>query len=225
MSDRERTLAIIAGQCLVVFLKGDNRMLANLREGYVDHWHKLQCAGHEIDIIEDTVAAGRMFTEIMGSRYGWINDSVELLSCKIEGVFRSWLSGNDPTSLISNLRVVDLWSGISSGISATHSIPLSLLDYVVMTLLPIVCAEEVCKTAMALTAFMQERGDPSKAVDAALGECVTRLCCGVAMSKALERELKLVVLLHMPKNEGILSANAGFAYKMLQRQFAKEEVK
>ena len=225
MSDRERTLAIIAGQSLVVFLKGDNRAIASFREGYVEHWHKLQGSQPEIDIVEETVAAGRTFAEILSRRYGWNSDAVEMLSRKIEDVLRPWLSGNDPAWPVSDLRVVDLWCGISSGVCATHPIPLSLLDYVVMTLLPIVCAKEVRKTAMELTAFMKERDNPTKAVDAALGECVKRLCCGIAMSKDLERELKLVVLLHMPKNEGILSANAGFAYKMLQRQFAKEEVK
>lgn len=216
MTDKCGVLPVIIGQFLILALKGDAKSLENFRKGYVLHFGQLPGAD---DLIEDTVSAGCAFVEILGSRFGWHPAATALLAGKVGDVCRAWIAGEDASPRIANLRTVDLWSGLVSCTSGTPSIPLSFLDCIVMTLLPVVCASEIRTVAELLAGFMQKEENSIRDLDEALGKCVARLCCGVEIPGTLERELKLVVLLHLPKDEGVLSANAGFAYKLLQRQF------
>lgn len=218
-------LAIIVGQFLVVALKGDIETLKEFRRGYVAHFEKLRGAGLNADFVSETVAAGRAFTRIMGSRYGWDENAVARLSSCVEDVCRAWVSDSDIAEAIWHLRGVDAWSGLVSCTVKNASIPLSLLDYVLMTLLPIVCPVEIPVAAKAVWALSEFTVEALEAVDAALDSCVSRLCCGIDLKSDLRNELKLATLLHLPKDDGCLSANAGFAYKMLQRQYANMEVK
>ena len=222
---KQNVLAILVGQFLVLALKGDNKVLSEFRIGYLNHYAKYFGSEGESDAVEDTISAAHAFTDILASRYGWNEDAATLLASKVESVCRDWISGRDAFMAIEQLRTVDLWSGIISCVTANNKIPLSLLDYIVMTLIPVLCHDEIAETTDALIKIMTSQSNPIDVVDKALGKCVKRMCCGIALPKALDNELRLIVLLHMPKDEGLLSSNAGFAYKLLQRQYAKEEVK
>lgn len=223
--DVKDILAIIVGQFLVVALKGDAKALAEYRKGYVAHFAKLHGADLNADLISETVTAGRAFTRIMGSRYGWDDHAVARLSSCVEDVCRAWVSELDIAEAIGRLRVVDAWSGIAACTAKNASMPLSLLDYVLMTLLPVVCSAEILVAAKAVWGLSDFTVEALEVIDAALEACVSRLCCGIGLKVDLRNELKLAILLHFPKDEGRLSANAGFAYKMLQRQYANMEVK
>lgn len=218
------TLAVIAGQFLVIALKGDSEALSNFRNGFVRHFEKHFVTKGKPEIVSGFVDAGRKFTAIMSSRYGWDEDAAALLASHVANACREWVSAEDTASSIAKLRTIDLWSGIVSSSSMRATMPLSLLDYVMMTLLPVVCPEGVREVVMSAVSLMSGDDGISK-VDEALGKCVKCLCCGIALSQRIENELKLVVLLHMPKDTGILSANSGLAYKLLQRQYANMEVK
>ena len=223
--DVKNILAIIVGQFLVVALKGDTKTLKEFRRGYVAHFEKLRGAGLNADLVSETVAAGRAFTRIMGSRYGWNDDAVARLSSCVEEVCRAWASDSDIAEAVGRLRVVDAWSGIAACTAKNASMPLSLLDYVLITLLPVVCSAEISVVAKAVWQLSDLTLESLEAIDVDLEACVSRLCCGIDLKSDLRNELKLAILLHLPKDEGRLSANAGFAYKMLQRQYANMEVK
>ena len=223
-SEARNALAVVSGQFLVVALKGDAETLAELRQGYVAHFAKLRDMGLIGDLVSETVAAGRAFTRIMGSRYGWDENAVARLSSCVEDVCRAWASESDIAEAIGRLRVVDAWSGLVACTAKGASMPLSLLDYVLMTLLPVVCSAEIPVAAKAVWTLSDFAVESLDAVDEALEACVSRLCCGIGLKGDLRNELKLAVLLHLPKDEGRLAANAGFAYKMLQRQYANMEV-
>ena len=213
-------LAIIAGQFLVVALKGDTRSLAQFREGYVAHCNKLLGSLTQDELERETVAAGRAFTAILAKRYGWDSNATAQLSEYVEKACRAWVSEADVSPFIEKLRIIDAWSGITSCTTERAVIPLSLLDYVLMVLLPVVCGQEIRTAVTALLDFGTYEVETLEAVDAALAACVSRLCCGINMSDAMMQELKLAVLLHFPKDNGRLSANEGLAYKLLQRQYA-----
>lgn len=218
------TLSVIAGQFLVIALKGDSEALSSFRNGFVRHFEKHFVTKGKLEIVSGFVDAGRRFTAIMGSRYGWDENAAAMLAAHVANACRDWVSAENAASSIAKLRTVDLWSGIVSSTSMRATMPLSLLDYVMMTLMPVVCSEGIREVATGVVNLMSgDDGIPK--LDEALGKCVKRLCCGVALPKRVENELKLVALLHMPKDTGILSANAGLAYKILQRQYANMEVK
>lgn len=213
-------LAIIAGQFLVVALKGDTRSLAQFREGYVAHCNKLLGTLTQTELESETVAAGRAFAAILAKRYGWDSNAAALLSEYVEKACEAWVSEADVSPFIEKLRIIDAWSGITSCTTERAVIPLALLDYVLMLLLPIVCGQEIRTAVTALMDFGTYEVENLEGVDAALAACVSRLCCGINMSNAMMQELKLAVLLHLPKDNGRLSTNEGLAYKLLQRQYA-----
>ena len=213
-------LAIIAGQFLVVALKGDTRSLAQFREGYVAHCNKLLGTLTQTELESETVAAGRAFAAILAKRYGWDSNAAALLSEYVEKACEAWVSEADVSPFIENLRIIDAWSGITSCTTERAVIPLALLDYVLMLLLPIVCGQEIRTAVTALMNFGTYEVENLEGVDTALAACVSRLCCGINMSDAMMQELKLAVLLHLPKDNGRLSTNEGLAYKLLQRQYA-----
>ena len=213
-------LTIVAGQFLVVALKGDTQSLAQFRKGYVAHCGKLIGSLTQDELESETAAAGRAFTAVLAKRYGWDPNATAQLSEYVEKVCRAWVSEADVSPFIEKLRIIDAWSGIASCTTERAVIPLALLDYVLMLLLPIVCGQEIRTTVTALMDFGTYEVETLDAVDAALAACVSRLCCGIKMSDAMLQELKLAVLLHLPKDNGRLSANEGLAYKLLQRQYA-----
>ena len=213
-------LAIIAGQFLVVALKGDTRSLAQFREGYVAHCNKLLGTLTQTELESETVAAGRAFTAILANRYGWDSNAAALLSEYVEKACEAWVSEADVSPFIEKLRIIDAWSGITSCTTERAVIPLALLDYVLMVLLPVVCGQQIRAAVTALLDFGTYEVETLETVDAALADCVSHLCCGINMSNAMLNELKLAVLLHLPKDNGRLSANEGLAYKLLQRQYA-----
>ena len=213
-------LAIIAGQFLVVALKGDTRSLAQFREGYVAHCNKLLGTLTQTELESETVAAGRAFAAILTKRYGWDSNAAALLSEYIEKACEAWVSEADVSPFIEKLRIIDAWSGITSCTTERAVMPLALLDYVLMLLLPIVCGQEIRTAVTALMDFGTYEVENLEGVDAALAACVSRLCCGINMSDAMMQELKLAALLHLPKDNGRLSTNEGLAYKLLQRQYA-----
>jgi len=223
--DVKVVLAVIAGQFLVVALKGDGRSLAEFRMGYVRHCERLLGPMSKEDLEYETVMAGRAFTSIMASRYGWSPEAKSALSACVEDACHAWISGADIASPIARLRVVDIWSGIASCMSGVSKIPLAMLDYALMVLLPVVCASEVRNVVTAVAGVSAYDVESLNAVDAALELCVSRLCCHLVMNDSMCNELKLAVLLHLPKDEGTLAANEGLAYKMLQRQYANTGVK
>lgn len=226
MSDNVKdVLAIIAGQFLIIALKGDSRSLAEFRKGYIAHCVKLLGTETQEKLESETVMAGRAFTAIMAKQYGWDSNATSMLSSCVEDVCRTWVTESDASSAIDKLRIIDAWSGIASCTVVGGVVPLALLDYVLMTLLPIVCGREIRNVVTALVELGSYEIDALTAVDLALEKCVSHLCCGICMSDTMLNELKLAALLHLPKDEGCLSANAGLAYKMLQRQYANMEVK
>lgn len=221
MSDNVKdVLAIIAGQFLVIALKGDTQSLAQFRKGYVVHCNKLFGSMTQGDLESETAAAGRAFTAILAKRYGWDSNATVQLSEYVEKACRAWVSEADVSPFIEKLRIIDAWSGITSCTTERAVIPLALLDYVLMLLLPVVCGQQIRTAVTALLDFGTYEVEALEAVDAALAECVAHLCCGINMSNAMLNELKLAVLLHLPKDNGRLSANEGLAYKLLQRQYA-----
>lgn len=226
MSDNtENVLTILVGQFLVLALKGDTRALAQFRDGYFAHSAKLFDSRTQVDLEAKTVTAGHAFVALLAKRYGWDANAASLLSLCVEDVCRAWISGADISSAVRRLRIIDVWSGVASSTHAGSKIPLSLLDYILMVLLPVVCASEVRTVVSALVAFRTYECDGLRTVDEALAVCVSHLCCGVKIGTATQNELKLAVLLHLPKDEGRLSANSGLAYKMLQCQYANTGVK
>lgn len=213
-------LTIIAGQFLLIALKGDMRSLALFREGYVAHCNKLLGVLSQAELATETATAGRAFTELLAKRYGWDPNATSLLSAYVEDACRAWAMGTDVSPVIEKLRIVDAWSGIASCTAEGAAIPLALLDYVLMTILPIVCGQEIRMAVRALSEFSTYEVGSLEAVDVALGVCASRLCCGITISDNLLRELKLAILLHLPKDSGCLSTSGGVAYKLLQRQYA-----
>ena len=218
-------LAIIAGQFLVVALKGDKKSLAMFRDGYVAHCHKLLGDESSLALENRTLMACRTFITAMASRYGWDANATNDLSAAVEDACRAWLAEDHSSSAIEKLRVIDIWSGVTSCTAKNSVIPLSLLDYTLMALIPIVCASEISNTVAAISKVSAHDADLLMGVDTALGKCVSRMCCGIELGGAIENELKLAILLHLPKDDGRIAAIEGLVYKMLQRQYANMEVK
>lgn len=221
----KNVLTILMGQFLLVALKGDIPSLEAFRKGYRAHCAKLLESPTQEELERATVEAGGAFTAILAKRYAWDSDAAAQLSACVETVCQAWILEQDVVPSIEKLRIIDAWSGISSCTSERAVIPLALLDYVLMTLLPVVCEKEI-RTAVDVLWKLDDTYDVEAldAIDNALDACVSRLCCGITLRDAIRRELKLAVLLHLPKDSGRLSANEGLAYKLLQRQYAKMEV-
>lgn len=220
IDNESRVLSIVAGQFLIIVLKGDVGAITLFRKGYIAHFRKLFGVLTQEELEKKTVTAGRDFVAILAKHFGWESNAAECLSECVESTCHAWLSDGDISPYVEKLRIIDAWSGIASCTVRRPVIPLSLLDYILMLLLPIVCGQEIRVAVKSLADFGADNNESLEAVDEALTACVSRLCCGIRMNESMLRELKLAVLLHLPKDNGFLSANEGMAYKMLQCQYA-----
>ena len=222
--EENNALVVLAGQVLLVRLKGGSRAADLFRTKYLAHVQKMLGVASLDEIANVTADASAGFAELLCCRYGVRKESLVDLISLVRTSARAWVVDASEDDAVASLRVIDAWSGFASVIEKGPPCPLSLVDESLEILLPIVCAEEVGLAVESLWAVVADAVEDLEGVDAALEACVRKLVGGVELERREMNELKLIVLLHLPKGDDRLAACEGLVYSVLKEDFAEGEV-
>lgn len=225
--DASNVMTIWLGQLLVFGLKADAHDLVLLRHDFDTRVRELLKTENLPAIREAVCKAGDQLCDIMGKRFSWSKDAVDLFSAKARAFFIAFAEGQDYIGALENLRIVDSWSGLSSCLRQKLPMPLSLLDYVLDIILPVLSADlipDLCREIDLMFTGKPDEYDTNKA-EQKLIAVVKRICFNSCLEPAAMNELSLAVLMHLPKNNKDFSLKTGYLYKILQAKFAHEEDK
>ena len=125
------------------------------------------------------------------------------------------------------MRVVNAWSGLSSCLSTDLPMPLSLLDYLLDVILPVLAGGMISELCDAIDSLFLDKGAEydTKLIEEKLEIIIKRICFNSCLERPAMGELSLAVLMHLPKTNKDFSLKTGFLYKILQTKFAHMEDK
>ena len=221
-------MTIWVGQLLIYALKCDVHDLLILRKDFVSHFRELTHVGTNAVMDSSIKRAINSFCSILGKRYSWQEEATALLEERISNCFVPFFAEQDFSHQLSDLRTINAWSGLSSCLKSKSVFPLSLLDYALDVIMPIVAPDLIrvlCKSIDELFANTQNDVLAIQHIDQCLSEVSKRICFNGNLDADRDNEIKLAILMHLPKDEQAFSIKTGFAYKLVQMQYAHMEVK
>ena len=218
-------LTIWLGQLLILGLKADEHDLVLLRGVFSSRLHALLETDNVSAIQNAICQANEQLCNTMGQRYSWNKEGINLLALKTSSFFLAFESGQNYIAPLTNLRIVDAWSGLSSCLNGNVPTPLSLLDYIMDTILPVLSTEQVsdlCEEIDEL--FVEPLGEyDTTKLESILDNISKRICFNSSLEQSAMNEINLAVLMHLPKTNKDFSLKTGYLYKILQAKYAQEE--
>lgn len=218
-------MTVLAGQILLVQLKGDEQALERFRTKYLTHITNFFGLNSREEIISETTKASRRFAALLARRYGMERKAAECMISLLANAASEWIAGVKSDNVENALLRIDAWSGFASVTANGVPCPLSLVDETLEILLPIICGDEVRAAVESVWAVGTDVEESLEGLEAALEACVSKLVGGVDLAERVMDELKLIVLLHLPKEDEQLAAYEGMAYGTLKGEYAQKEVK
>lgn len=226
--ERDNVLIIWVGQLVLFCLKCDKHDIKLLAPSLREHLSNLLKSDDSRFCSSKFSTAGKRFAELLAQRFSFAPEATEILGKHFSELGTAVVSDVDCGQAVLALRTVDAWSGLSSCTSRIP-VPRSLLDYVLDAILPIVAAPEIpllCKQVYSLFEVSSNGTSSSlEDIDEQLQKIVSRLCFGAALDRAPSNDLKLAVLLHLPKLDGSFASNTGYVYELLNQKYKHEEAR
>ena len=226
-SDKQNVLAIWIGQLSLFSLKCDLHDLLLLRHDFIDRMAELGISRNPAIQKEALLSGTSTFCAIVKQRFSLREEAAELFEQKLKSFISAFLDGKDMENPISELRVTDAWCGLSSSLS-NFPMPLSLLDYILDIVLPVVAAEQVKAVCLPIDKMFTDSSPDShllENIDDILGQITCRLCFNANLDTTPCNELKLAILMHLPHGNKDFSMKTGYVFKLLQMKYSHTEVK
>ena len=226
-TEKENVLTIWIGQLLIFALKADAHDLVLLQNNFKSKLESLLEINDPTTNNNLVCQATDNLCAIVGKRFSWQQEAIDLLASKAKNFTVSFVACNEYSEALNNLRVVNAWSGLSSCLSTNLPMPLSLLDYLLDVILPVLAGEmisDLCDVIDSL--FLGKSGEyDTDLIEEKLETIVKRICFNSCLARPAMGELSLAVLMHLPKNNKDFSLKTGFLYKILQAKFTHMENK
>jgi hypothetical protein len=159
-----------------------------------------------------------VFCDKLGERFSLATEATDLLKIKLNKTFQYVLRNQQYETAIAELRTIDLVSGLSASLNGTQ-MPLSLLDYVLDMILPYTGGEALLNLVQSVDqAFDKEiaEDDLLLQINTVLTQLVKQLRFGLTCSDKTEYELKLAILMHLPKDDKDFAMKTGYMFKLFQ---------
>lgn len=226
-TEKENVLTIWIGQLLIFALKADAHDLVLLQNDFKSKLESLLGTNDPTMSHNLVCRATDNLCNLIGKRFSWQQEAIDLLASKAKNFTVNFVASNEYSEALNNLRVVNAWSGLSSCLSTNLPMPLSLLDYLLDVILPVLASgmiSELCNVIDSL--FLDKSGkDDTDLIEEKLEIIVKRICFNSCLERPEMEELSLAVLMHLPKTNKDFSLKTGFLYKILQTKFAHMEGK
>ena len=219
LTNSEKNVIIIwVGQLLTICLKGDKNdiqtAMAALRNKIRELFNISSSQEQEKLICLSTV----VFCDKLGERYSLAAEATDLLKIKLNKTFQSILHDQQYEAAIADLRTIDFLSGLSSSLNGTK-MPLSLLDYILDMILPYIGGDALVSLVQSIDqAFDKEIAEDQLLlkINTILTQLVKQLRLGLPSSTKTEYELKLAILMHLPKDDKDFAMKTGYIFKLFQ---------
>lgn len=225
-SDHQNILLIWAGQLLIFSLKCDLHDLLILRGEFIKRMTELGIPADESFQKKAFLSGVSAFCLILKKRFSLQDDAAELLDQKLKSFAEAFWDGEGMEKPLSELRVTDAWSGLSSCLSK-FPMPLSLLDYSLDIILPVVTSEQVKKVCLLTDKLFSDKSSDTliDEIDGSLEEMTCHLCFNSNLDTVPCQELKLAILMHLPHDDKDFSMKKGYLFKILQSKYSHWEAK
>ena len=219
LTDSPKAVVVIwVGQLLTICLKGDKddiqAAMAAMRNKIGKLFNIYSIQEQEKLISHATI----VFCDKLGERFSLATEATDLLKIKLNKTFQYVLRNQQYETAIAELRTIDLVSGLSASLNGTQ-MPLSLLDYVLDMILPYTGGEALLNLVKSVDqAFDKEiaEDDLLLQINTILTQLVKQLRFGLACSDKTEYELKLAILMHLPKDDKDFAMKTGYMFKLFQ---------
>ena len=226
-TEKEDVLTIWIGQLLIFALKADAHDLVLLQNVFNSRLKSLLETNDLVTSNNLVCRATEKLCYLVGKRFAWQQEAIDLLASKTKSFTVNFVACNDYSGALNNLRVVNAWSGLSSCLSTNLPMPLSLLDYLLEIILPVLAGGMIADLCNGIDSlFLDATGEyDTDLIEDELETIVKRICFNSCLERPAMRELSLAVLMHLPKTNKDFSLKTGFLYKILQEKFAHMEEK
>lgn len=226
-TEKEDVLTIWIGQLLIFALKADAHDLVLLQNDFNSKLESLLGANDPTTIHNLVCRATDNLCTLIGNRFSWQQEAIDLLALKGKNFTVNFVACNEYSEALNNLRVVNAWSGLSSCLSTNLPMPLSLLDYLLDVILPVLAGGMISDLCDAIDSLFLEKGGEydTDLIEEKLEIIVKRICFNSCLERPVMGELSLAILMHLPKTNKDFSLKTGFLYKTLQTKFAHMEDK
>lgn len=226
-TEKEDVLTIWIGQLLIFALKADAHDLVLLQNDFNSKLESLLGANDPTTIHNLVCRATDNLCTLIGNRFSWQQEAIDLLALKAKNFTVNFVACNEYSEALNNLRVVNAWSGLSSCLSTNLPMPLSLLDYLLDVILPVLAGGMISDLCDAIDSLFLEKGGEydTDLIEEKLEIIVKRICFNSCLERPVMGELSLAILMHLPKTNKDFSLKTGFLYKTLQTKFAHMEDK
>lgn len=224
--DKSNVLTIWLGQLIVFSLKADRHDIVLLRSVFKDRLTELLGTSNAEMLKKTVFVAADRLCALLGQKFSWDANASLLLSAKLKAFCEDFLAEADFNDSLADLRVVDAWSGLSSCMNGKYPMPLSLVDYILEILMPVMTGDWLIRFYEKLDTLFTDECDNLKLIDdleQQLDVIVKRLCFNSFPNKNACGQLKLAVLMHLPKEDENTCLRMGYLFKTLQAQYKHEE--
>lgn len=215
----EKNVIIIwIGQMLTICLKGDKDDIQTAMaamQNKIGELFNIYSIQEQEKLISYATSA---FCDKLGERFSLATEATDLLKIKLNKTFQNVLGNQQYETAIAELRTIDAVSGLTASLNGTQ-MPLSLLDYVLDMMLPYTGGEALRNLVQCIDqAFDKEiaEDDLLLQINTILTQLVKQLRFGLACSDKTEYELKLAILMHLPKDDKDFAMKTGYIFKLFQ---------
>lgn len=226
-TEKEDVLTIWIGQLLIFALKADAHDLVLLQNDFNSKLESLLGTNVPTTSHNLVCRATDNLCTLIGKRFSWQQEAIDLLASKAKNFTANFVACNEYSEALNNLRVVNAWSGLSSCLSTDLPMPLSLLDYLLDVILPVLAGGMISELCDAIDSLFLDKGAEydTKLIEEKLEIIIKRICFNSCLERHAMGELSLAILMHLPKTNKDFSLKTGFLYKILQTKFAHMEDK
>ena len=225
--DKINVLTIWLGQLIVFSLKADQQDIVLLRSVFKDRLKELLATSNP-EVLKRTIfTASDKLCFLLGDKFSWDANASQLLTSKMKAFLGDFLADEDFSASLADLRVVDAWSGLSSCMEGKYPMLLSLVDYILEILLPVMAGDWIIPFYKELDALFTDGYDNLEIVgnlERRLDIIIKRICFNSYPNKNACNQLKLAILMHLPKENENICLKMGYLFKTLQAQYKHEEV-
>lgn len=226
-TEKEDVLTIWIGQLLIFALKADAHDLVLLQNDFNSKLESLFGANDPTTSRNLVCRATDNLCTLIGNRFSWQQEAIDLLALKSKNFTVNFVACNEYSAALNNLRVVNAWSGLSSCLSTNLPMPLSLLDYLLDVILPVLAGGMISDLCDVIDSLFLDKGGEydTNVIQEELEAIAKRICFNSSLDRLAMGELSLAILMHLPKTNKDFSLKTGFLYKILQAKFVHMEDK
>ena len=226
-TEKEDVLTIWIGQLLIFALKADAHDLVLLQNDFNSKLESLLGTNDPTTSHNFVCRATDNLCAVIGQRFSWQQEAIDLLALKAKNFTVNFVACNEYLEALNNLRVVNAWSGLSSCLATNLPMPLSLLDYLLDVILPVLAGGMISDLCDVIDSLLLDKSGEydTELIEKKLESIVKRICFNSCLERPVMGELSLAILMHLPKNNKDFSLKTGFLYKILQTKFAHMENK